>query len=156
MACASYQQAHPHGDSLAHRLGVALHCPGTGAAILAQSRLRATLQTACFPEASWASWHCWGATKCELHMAGCILCPTVILSRAPQPSKSVRPQGHRWPRPIFSWPHSSAFRVSDSTWHRGPKAGASRRREDGRRRPQDPELDPHQVAEHNTLYFGSL
>ena len=72
-----YRQAHPHGDSLTHTLGGALHGPGDGGSHLARSR--ATLQTACIPEASWASWHCCGATKSELRVAGCILYPTAAV-----------------------------------------------------------------------------
>ena len=129
-----YREAHPHGDSLTHELGGALHGPGDGGSHLARSR--ATLQTACIPEASWASWHCCGATKSELRVAGCILYPTAAVLLAGGggwcPGRSVRPQGHKWPRSVFSWPHSPAFQVSDSTWRQWPKGGgASRRREDG-------------------------
>lgn len=127
------RQAHPHGDSLTHTLGGALHGPGDGGSHLARSR--ATLQTACIPEASWASWHCCGAMKSELRVAGCILYPTAAVLLAEvggRPGRSVRPQGHKWPRSVFSWPHSPAFQVSDCTWRQWPKGGgASRRREDG-------------------------
>lgn len=62
-----------------------------------------------------------------MHTAGCTLYPTVIVPGATL-ARVPGPRGYQRQSSVFTWPHSSAFHVSDSAWCQwSEEEGASRR-----------------------------